>query len=143
MGDSIIKLSIQSDTDDIDTRKVAQSICPNLIHSLDASVLQLAVVRAKEKGVTNFSLIHDSFGCVAPDVAKLSEAIREAFCEVYEQDVLTNWAMEMKQMLSAKNAKKFPNIPARGNLDLSLVKKSVFLRLTFAPVTNKVPLMAT
>jgi len=126
MGDSIIKLSIQSDTEEIDKRKTAQSICPNLIHSLDASVLQLAVIKAKEKGVTNFSLIHDSFGCVAPDVAKLSEAIREAFCEVYEQDVLTNWAMEMKQMLSDKNAKKFPHIPERGELDLSLVKQSIF-----------------
>ena len=61
-----------------------------------------------------------------PDVHKLSEAIREAFCEVYEQDVLTNWAMEMKQMLSDKNAKKFPHIPERGNLDLSLVKQSIF-----------------
>ena len=71
-------------------------------------------------------MIHDRFGCVAPDVAKLSEAIREAFCEVYEQDVLTNWAMEMKQMLSEKNAKKFPHIPERGNLDLSLVKQSIF-----------------
>ena len=126
MGDSIIKLSIQSDTEEIDKRKTAQSICPNFIHSLDASVLQLAVIKAKEKGVTNFSLIHDSFGCVAPDVHKLSEAIREAFCEVYEQDVLTNWAMEMKQMLSEKNAKKFPHIPERGNLDLSLVKQSTF-----------------
>ena len=126
MGDSIIKLSIQSDTEEIDKRKTAQSICPNFIHSLDASVLQLAVIKAKEKGVTNFSLIHDSFGCVAPDVHKLSEAIREAFCEVYEQDVLTNWAMEMKQMLSDKNAKKFPHIPERGNLDLSLVKQSIF-----------------
>ena len=85
-----------------------------------------AAIKAKEKGVTNFSLIHDSFGCVAPDVHKLSEAIREAFCEVYEQDVLTNWAMEMKQMLSEKNAKKFPHIPERGNLDLSLVKQSTF-----------------
>jgi DNA-directed RNA polymerase len=126
MGDSIIKLSIQSDTDEIDKRKTAQSICPNLIHSLDASCLMLAVIKAKDKGVANFSLIHDSFGCVAPDVHKLSEAIREAFCEVYEQDVLTNWAMEMKQMLSNKNAKKFPHIPERGNLDLSLVKQSIF-----------------
>ena len=88
--------------------------------------LHPAVIKAKDKGVTNFSLIHDSFGCVAPDVHKLSEAIREAFCEVYEQDVLTNWAMEMKQMLSDKNAKKFPHIPERGNLDLSLVKQSIF-----------------
>ena len=126
MGDSIIKLSIQSDTEQIDTRKTAQSICPNFIHSLDASVLQLAVVKAKEKGVTNFSLIHDSFGCVATDVPLLSEAIREAFCEVYEQDVLTNFAKEMKDMLSPKNLKKFPNIPERGDLDLSLVKQSVF-----------------
>ena len=126
MGDSIIKLSIQSDTEEIDKRKTAQSICPNFIHSLDASVLQLAVIKAKEKGVTNFSLIHDSFGCVAPDVHKLSEAIREAFCEVYEQDVLTNFAKEMKDMLSQKNLKKFPNIPERGDLDLSLVKQSVF-----------------
>ena len=126
MGDSIIKLSIQSDTDVIDKRKTAQSICPNFIHSLDASVLHLAVVKAKQKGVTNFSLIHDSFGCVAPDVDMLSEAIREAFCEIYENDVLANWAMEMRQMLSYKNMKKFPNIPARGNLDLALVKQSVF-----------------
>ena len=50
-----------------------------------------------------------------------SEAIREAFCEVYEQDVLTNFAKEMRDMLSPKNLKKFPNIPERGNLDLSLV----------------------
>jgi DNA-directed RNA polymerase len=126
MGDSIIKLSIQSDTDVIDKRKTAQSICPNFIHSLDASVLHLAVVKAKQKGVTNFSLIHDSFGCVAPDVDMLSEAIREAFCEIYENDVLANWAMEMRQMLSYKNMKKFPNIPQRGNLDLALVKQSVF-----------------
>jgi DNA-directed RNA polymerase len=32
----------------------------------------------------------------------------------------------MKDMLSQKNLKKFPNIPERGDLDLSLVKQSVF-----------------
>ena len=57
MGDSIIKLSIQSDTDEIDKRKTAQSICPNLIHSLDASCLMLAVIKAKDKGVTNLKEI--------------------------------------------------------------------------------------
>ena len=76
-------------------------------------------------------MIHDSFGCVATDVPLLSEAIREAFCEVYEQDVLTNFAKEMKDMLSQKNLKKFPNIPERGDLDLSLVKQSVFFCVWF------------
>jgi len=126
MGDSIIKLSIQTDTDVIDRRKTAQSICPNFIHSLDASVLQLAVVKAHKEGVTNFSLIHDSFGSVAPDTAVLSKSIREAFCEIYKNDVLLKFAVEMKAMCSNKNQAKFPNLPAKGNLDLDLVKQSVF-----------------
>jgi DNA-directed RNA polymerase len=126
MGDSIIKLSVSSETDEIDRRKVQQSICPNLIHQLDSSVLSLSVVKGSELGIDNFSLIHDSFGVLAPDSDKMSLALREAFCEIYSQDVLANWAMEMKQMLSEKNQKKFPPIPAKGNLDLEQVKKSVF-----------------
>jgi DNA-directed RNA polymerase, mitochondrial len=126
MGDSIIKLSLASETKLIDKRKTAQSICPNFIHSLDASVLQLAVVKANELGVDTFSLIHDSFGVVAPDVRLMAKALREAFCEIYSQDILANWAMEMKQMLSDKNKKKFKPIPAKGNLDLELVKQSLF-----------------
>ena len=126
MGDSIIKLSLASETKIIDKRKTAQSICPNFIHSLDASVLQLAVVKANELGVDTFSLIHDSFGVVAPDVRLMAKALREAFCEIYSQDILANWAMEMKQMLSDKNKKKFKPIPAKGNLDLELVKQSLF-----------------
>ncbi|QLF88192.1 DNA dependent RNA polymerase [Pelagibacter phage Eyrgjafa EXVC018P] len=126
MGDSIIKLSVTSDTNEIDRRKTQQSICPNLIHQLDSSVLSLAVVKGSEIGIDNFSLIHDSFGVLAPDVDKMSLALREAFCEIYSKDVLANWAMEMKQILSEKNKKKFPNLPAKGNLDLELVKSSVF-----------------
>jgi len=126
MGDSIIKLSVSNETEEIDRRKVQQSICPNLIHQLDSSVLSLAVVKGSNFGIDNFSLIHDSFGVLAPDADNMSLALREAFCEIYSKDVLANWAMEMKQMLSEKNQKKFPKIPAKGNLDLELVKSSVF-----------------
>jgi len=86
----------------------------------------LSVNKASELGIDNFSLIHDSFGVVAPDADKMAQALREAFCEIYSQDVLANWAMEMKQILSDKNKKKFPPIPAKGELDLDEVKKSVF-----------------
>ena len=34
MGDSIIKLSVSSETDEIDKRKTQQSICPNLYSSI-------------------------------------------------------------------------------------------------------------
>jgi len=126
MGDSIIKLSLTSDSPDIDGKKMQQSVCPNLIHSLDSSVLSLAVVKASELGVDTFSLVHDSFGVLAPDVDNMSKALREAFCEIYSQDVLANWAMEMKAILSSKNQKKFPPIPEKGNLDLEQVKSSTF-----------------
>lgn len=126
MGDSIIKLSVSNVTDEIDRRKTQQSICPNLIHQLDSSVLSLSVVKGSELGINNFSLIHDSFGVLAPDADKMALALREAFCEIYSKDILANWAIEMKQMLSEKNQKKFPPIPAKGNLDLEQVKKSVF-----------------
>ena len=127
MGDSIVKLSIASDTNVIDKRKTSQSVCPNFIHSLDAAVLQLAVVKAKEKGVDNFSMIHDSFGCTVSDNEIMAKAIRDSFCEIYKEDVLQNFANEMRQMLfSEKNLKKFPESPRRGKLDLDLVRKSVF-----------------
>jgi DNA-directed RNA polymerase len=129
MGDTIlkpVKLSVSEYTDKIDPKKTSQSCCPNFIHSIDASLLMLAVVKASEYGIDNFSLIHDSYGVLAPDVDIMSKALREAFVEIYSDDVLANWAMEMKQMLSDKNKAKFPNIPAKGNLNINDVKKSVF-----------------
>ncbi len=127
MGDNIVKLSIGSDTNEIDKRKTAQSVCPNFIPSFDGAVIQLAVVKAKEAGVDNFSMIHDSFGCTVSDNEIMAKAIRNSFCEIYKEDVLMNFANEMRQMLfSEKNLKKFPESPAKGKLDLDLVKKSIF-----------------
>ena len=122
----LVKLSIASDTDEIDKRKTSQSVCPNYIHHLDSSCLMLAVVKAKAAGVDNFSMIHDSFGVLTPSYNKMAKAVREAFCEIYEQDVLKKWADEMYAMLSPKNQRKFPPLPKKGNLDLDLVKNSVF-----------------
>jgi DNA-directed RNA polymerase len=56
----------------------------------------------------------------------MANAIRDAFCFIYKEDVLENFANEMKEMLSEKNLKKFPQSPVRGKLDLSLVKRSIF-----------------
>ena len=126
MGDSIVKLSIASETDEIDKRKTAQSVCPNFVHSLDAAVLQLAVVKAKAKGVDNFSMIHDSFGVTVADTEVMASCVRDAFCEIYQKDVLKDFSDEMFAMLSEKNQRKFPKLPPKGKLDLALVKKSVF-----------------
>ena len=126
MGDSIVKLSVAHDTPNISKRATTLGICPNFIHANDGACLQLAVVKAKELGVDNFSMIHDSFGCVASDSHLMGKALREAFCEIYQKDVLKNFADEMYAMLSKKNQKKFPKMPKKGDLNLDLVKQSVF-----------------
>jgi len=126
MGDSVIKLSVLHDTDRISKRDTAQAVAPNFVHSLDACVMQLAINKGHEMGIENFCMIHDSFGVLAPEYTKMAKAVREAFCEIYEQDVLKNWADEMYAMLSPKNQSKFPPLPVKGDLDLALVKDSVF-----------------
>jgi DNA-directed RNA polymerase len=71
-------------------------------------------------------MIHDSFGVTAPDVNTMANAVRDSFCEIYQQDVLKNFADDMYKMLSHKNQKKFPKIPQKGNLNLDDVKNSKF-----------------
>ena len=71
-------------------------------------------------------MIHDSFGVTVADTKIMANAIRDAFCFIYKEDVLENFANEMKEILSEKNLKKFPQSPVRGKLDLSLVKRSIF-----------------
>lgn len=126
MGDSVIKLTLLTNTDRISKRDTSQAVAPNFIHSLDSACLQLAVVKARTAGIENFCMIHDSFGVLAPDYDVMAVAVREAFCEIYEKDVLANWAKEMHDMLSEKNQRKFPKLPPKGRLDLALVKKSIF-----------------
>ena len=57
----------------------------------------------------------------------MAKAIRDSFCEIYQKDVLQDFANEMRQMLfNEKNLKKFPVSPVKGKLDLDLVRKSIF-----------------
>ena len=62
-----------------DPRKHKSSGAPNLIHSLDASLLCLTF----NKFDAPFSVIHDSILCRATDMTGLSELIRKSYCEVF------------------------------------------------------------
>lgn len=126
MGDSIIKVSIQRETKNICPRATAQSVAPNLIHSIDACLLMKSVVMASERGVDSFSIIHDSFGVVASDYNIMAKSLRESFIDLYSEDLLKQWSTYMYDMLSDKNKKKFPEIPKQGTLKLDDVLQSEF-----------------
>ena len=79
----IRKTSIAVETNKIDKRRVANSIAPNFVHSLDGALLQKAVCKANDYKYKRFACVHDSFGCLATDVS-MNIALREAFVEIFD-----------------------------------------------------------
>ena len=72
------------------------------------------------RGIEDFSMIHDSFGTHATNCDKFVNVIRQTFHDLYEnndplQDLFTTY-----ESLGA------PHPPEKGDLDLSLVLRSLY-----------------
>ena len=79
-----------SDTVNVSKHKAATS--PNLIHSLDASLLHLSAIRFNAP----IALIHDSVLCRATDMSVLSVIVRETYIHLFaEHDYLRDWALSV------------------------------------------------
>lgn len=125
LNGKIVQFTMYQDKDNLDRRKQSQGIAPNFVHSCDAAHMMLTVVRAKQAGIDSFAMIHDSFGTTAGDVEQLYHTVRESFVEMYgEIDVIESFRDEILQQLSEKNREKLEPLPARGDLDLTLVCQS-------------------
>ena len=110
---------------EVDTRKQAQGISPNFIHSMDAAHLQRVVNSEYEKGNRNFMMIHDSFGTDAAHAGQLFKTIREEFVNLYkDQNHLDTFLHQVSYLIADEDMDKIPNLPSFGKLDLEEVKKS-------------------
>ncbi len=87
------KLSIATDDpDEPDKTRHKAATAPNLIHSLDASLLHLSVNRFDKP----IALIHDSVLCRATDMSILSSIVRETYMELFaKQNYLTDFASQI------------------------------------------------
>lgn len=114
----------------ISINKQKMSVAPNFIHSLDASVMMKTIDKAVHRGITHFAMIHDSYGTHAADAPALANILREAFVEMFSDNILLNWTNEVLQILprmeDKKNKVTIPELPAFGRLDLELVLKSPY-----------------
>jgi len=80
------------DTDEVDINHHKNATAPNLIHSLDASLLHLSVPRFDAP----IALIHDSVLCRATDMSSLSSIVRETYMHLFaEHDYLTDFASQI------------------------------------------------
>lgn len=122
-GNEKVRLNLRKDTQTPDSRKSANSVAPNYVHSLDSSHLMLTVARAPD--IKSWALIHDSFGTLPSRTQALFNYVRVAFVELYTaHDVLEDFRGQVLQQLPAEQIKLLPPTPTRGNLDLYSVLRS-------------------
>jgi DNA-directed RNA polymerase len=80
------------DTDEVDINHHKNATAPNLIHSLDASLLHLSVPCFDAP----IALIHDSVLCRATDMSSLSVIVRETYMHLFAvHDYLNTFARQI------------------------------------------------
>jgi DNA-directed RNA polymerase len=88
----VIAIISTGDSDKVDKNHHKNATAPNLIHSLDASLLHLSALRFDAP----ISLIHDSVLCRATDMSVLSAIVRETYMHLFaEHDYLTSFAQQI------------------------------------------------
>lgn len=124
---SRVTYTLREETPKVDKRKQASGFSPNFVHSLDATHLRLSVVRAAEEGMTDFALVHDSFGVHAADTGRFFSILRETLVELYTTcSPFDDLRAELIGMLLPENRQKMPDLPAQGTLDREAVLDSDF-----------------
>jgi DNA-directed RNA polymerase len=108
LGRCQIKMAT-GETDQVDRAHHKNATAPNLIHSLDASLLCMSTLKFDQP----IALIHDSVLCRAPDMTLLSTLVRETYMDLFAgHDYLKTFA-------AAIGAETEP--PIIGDLDPSYV----------------------
>tara|TARA_Y100000996_G_scaffold310942_1_gene247380 strand:- start:2769 stop:3266 length:498 start_codon:yes stop_codon:yes gene_type:complete len=80
------------DSNEVDLMHHKNATAPNLIHSLDASLLHLSALRFDAP----LALIHDSVLCRSSDMSILSAIVRETYMHLFaEHDYLNEWAEQV------------------------------------------------
>ena len=86
------RLKIATDKKEADINRHRAATAPNLIHSLDASLLHLSINRFDKP----IALIHDSVLTRAVDMEELSTIIRETYMHLFaEHDYLNDFAQQI------------------------------------------------
>ena len=122
------KPKLRKDGGYVFTGKQKSACAPNVIHSLDATLLMLAVINAKQTyGIESFQLIHDSFATHAAMTDGLFACVRESLVQLFtEVDVFQSIYDQVHDALSETGRKDLTLPPSKGTLDLNAVQDSMY-----------------
>ena len=125
-GGTRYQLSLASETEEIDGRRMVSSISPNFVHALDASHMMSTWNTMHDKGIRTFSPVHDSFATHACHVGEMNKTIRDEFLKQYSGNLLTTFREEVMAQLPEKLAQIITPHPSGDTLDLEQVKGSLY-----------------
>lgn len=117
-----VLLSEENDELPVSRERQKSAFPPNYVHSLDASHMLLTANAAKREGIS-FASVHDSYWTHASDTDLLNKLLREEFVYLHSQPLLETLLYSFQQ--SFPNV-KFPDLPPKGNLDITRVKDSKY-----------------
>tara|TARA_Y100000593_G_scaffold71769_1_gene131810 strand:+ start:5702 stop:8074 length:2373 start_codon:yes stop_codon:yes gene_type:complete len=105
----------------LDSKRMANALSANIIHSLDGSAMSFATIHAMMNGIQNIGGVHDCFSTTPAEMSQLRDSVRQSFSDMYSED----WLHHIKQrLLSQLPEEDLPPGPEPGELDISLVKTS-------------------
>ena len=113
----------------LDRRRSVNGSSPNFIHSLDASAMTKTINLCRQRGLTDFCMIHDSYAVHAGELSNgenctdlLFASLREAFVDMY---VNNNPLSDLRESV-LEIVDKVPEPPSMGTLDITKVTESEF-----------------
>ena len=89
-----IRVVIFTETDKPNLREHKMGISPNVIHSLDASMMVMTLCKMIDTGITNLSAIHDQYQSHSGDIDVLGRKAREAFFDIILVDPIEKIMVE-------------------------------------------------
>ena len=118
------------------TMKQRNGFPPNFVHSLDSTHMMLTSLYLWTRGCT-FSSVHDCYWTHASDVDIMNQVCREQFVNLHQQPILNDLSkhfqnvyldenLPISDITMSKAKQLFSDVPAKGKLDLEVVKKSVY-----------------
>jgi DNA-directed RNA polymerase len=107
-------------TDDVLPAKQANGLAPNVIHSLDAANLVLAINGLPAD--TPLGTAHDCYYVRAADAEQVNQTVRSAFVQLHNEPVLD----QLHAQFSALAGRELPK-PRKGKLDVSAALDSEYM----------------
>lgn len=110
--------------DGLSAIRMGNGLSPNVIHSMDASHMAMATIKAFQTGVKNMGGIHDCFAVTPAEMPLMRNAVRSTFAEMYSH----NWFEEITGQLLAQLPDELkgqmPPPPPVGDLPIDQVRNA-------------------